>query len=225
MFITSRIFAAKVAMRRVLLAAGVSGVLAVLSVGALGARDARAGDLDATSYRVTVKPAAERPTILDLVSEAQRSIRATLHDLAALDGDDAAAPGRGSVLDALARKARAGVEVELLVDRDQSHEEIVRALVASGVHVLERGQLAARAGEESFVIDDEHLLVLSLHRLPSIARAREYGVQTNEPTTVADVVRVFTAAFSSEPPAHRQERVPGTMEVRGPGSATPENRG
>jgi len=222
MFSTGRISASKTALCRRLLAAGIGGVL---SLAAIGASSARADDLASTSYRVTVKPAAERPTILGLVCGARQSIRATLHDLAELDGDDAAVPERGSVVDALAHKARSGVQVELLVDRGQASEALVGALTAAGVRVLERGSFSAHAGEESFVVDDQNLLVMSLRRLPSIARAREYGVQTNEPATVAEAVRGFTAAFSSKLPPARWPEAPATMEVRGPSRSVPDNHG
>ena len=178
--------------------------LIAAAVSALAATPVAAPEADGRSS--LYRPAAERASILDLLNDAQFSIRGSIEDLSELHAFDPAAPPDGSIIDALIAKAQQGVDVRVILAPGGAPEDLVETLRRGSVQVRKSDAPFAANDAETFVIDGRRALILSGEALPGPGHARDFAIESTEGWLVSRLARDFDATFTTRSRVDTEQR-------------------
>lgn len=153
---------------------------------------------DATDPRATpvdlyVLPDAGEAPFVDAVGRAQRSVRVMVYQM-----------GYGGILDAIVAKAKAGLDVRVILDgntqRDVNDKYRI-ALEAAGAKVEWSDPTFSYMHAKVMVIDDREAIVSTGNYLKSfLLKERNFAARTLDPQDVADLGAVFEADWSRKAP-------------------------
>jgi cardiolipin synthase A/B len=180
------------------------------------------GDPVSWTQRLIVQPDDGRAPILEAIAGATNSIRLTIYQITDLQSvaQSPAAPA-DSVVAALIGKARSGVSVRVVVDRNQYDgtnstgaqiRQTVADLRSAGAVVHTSSAAFCVTHQKTFVIDGPTAespdlrgtaIIMSLNLTPGyFGGTRDYAVITNDPAVVSEASRVFDSDFTLVNPGH-----------------------
>lgn len=152
---------------------------------------------DATSPRTTavdvhVLPDEGEAPYVDLLTSAQKTIRVFAYQM-----------GFGGVLDTLRAKAKAGVDVRVILDGETQRDVNTKyrtMLEGDGVKVAWSDPAFSYMHAKSIVVDDARALVSTGNYSRSyMLKERNFAASLVEPDDVADLAALFDADFSGTP--------------------------
>ena len=158
----------------------------------------RFGGLGVSPYSLWVLPDQGDGPVLQAINSAQKSIQ--LEDYMFTLGG-----ASGPVAQALIAKARAGVDVRVILDRapyggHNPNPATAQALQAGGVQCQTSSPAFTYTHEKSMVVDGQVAVVMTFNMTNAgVASNREYGVVDTNPQDVADISNVFVADWNRAP--------------------------
>ena len=178
------------------------------------------GDAATDPPRLVIQPDDGREPVLDAIAGAMDNIRLTIYQITDLRAvpQTPPAPADG-IAQALIDKARAGVNVRVIVDHNQYDgdgsmtaqvQQTVAALRSAGVVVKPSSTAFCVTHEKTFVIDGPTAanpglrgtaVIMSFNLTPGyFGGTRDYGVITRDPAIVQEAARVFDSDFALHDP-------------------------
>ena len=135
-------------------------------------------------------PEAGELPFVELLQRAQRSIRVMVYLM-----------GRGGILDTLKAKAKAGVQVQVILDRQQSaNTGYSKELQQAGAQVKLSDARFTYSHAKFFVVDEtEATIATGNYSLSYLQKERNFVARDGDPADVADLVQLFDADWGGGP--------------------------
>jgi phosphatidylserine/phosphatidylglycerophosphate/cardiolipin synthase-like enzyme len=142
--------------------------------------------------RVWAEPEAGQAPLIEAITEARVSIRVMVYEL-----------GRGAILDAILRKAKAGVEVRVILDgsKREANGDSFADLRAARVKVHWSDPRFSYMHAKTLVVDDAVAVISTGNFVaPRVGGTRDFAARDEDPEDVRTLAALFDADWRKAPP-------------------------
>lgn len=149
-----------------------------------------------TDLQIFVEPDAGHDPILDLLNEAEKSIRMEMYLLTDED-----------IIDALKDARKRGVDVRLILEErayqnESDFKAVLDELNKTKISVMTSNPAFFLTHEKAIVIDDRVGVIMTLNQdRKAFTKNREFGIIDRHPNEVAEITSVFEADWNRTPAA------------------------